>query len=151
VERLCCFVLQTVVYFFEVLAEIKIIDGDIVLELNEVAVVERVHRFEVVSLVYLVTQHDFEVILDGLEEIVYVDILESLLPDWALEVLFAEDVHLEPQLIGIRRVTKNNIEETYTCFFLLVSLLLIGIFPLCLILYAYLHVQSVEILHAAGC
>jgi hypothetical protein len=54
------------VYFFEALAKIEIVNGDIVFELNEVGVIERVHRFEVASLVHLVTQHNFEVVLDSL-------------------------------------------------------------------------------------
>ena len=123
------------------------------------------HGFEVVSLVYFVAQYNFEVVLDGLEEIVEVDVFEAFLPDGALEVLFAEDVHFEPQLIGVGGVAEDDVEEADACFLLLVSLLLllvslllllvslplVGIFPLCLVLYTNLHIQPVEILHAPSC
>ena len=116
------------------------------------------HGFEVVSLVYFVAQYNFEVVLDGLEEIAEVDVFEAFLPDGALEVLFAEDVHFEPQLIGVGGVAEDDVEEADACFLLLVSLLLllvslplVGIFPLCLVLYTNLHIQPVEILHAPSC
>ena len=109
------------------------------------------HGFEVVSLVYFVAQYNFEVVLDGLEEIAEVDVFEAFLPDGALEVLFAEDVHFEPELIGVGGVAEDDVEEADACFLLLVSLPLVGIFPLCLVLYTNLQIQPVEILHAPSC
>lgn len=50
---------------------------------------------------HFVAQYNFEVVLDSLQEIVEVDVFEAFFPDRALEVFFAEDVHFEPELVGI--------------------------------------------------
>lgn len=89
-------------------------------------------------------------VLDGLQQVVGVDVFEPFLPDGHFVVFFAEGVHSEPQLVGVRGVTENYVQETYGRLLLPLGVLVVGVASVGLVFDAHLHVQTEEVFHASG-
>ena len=76
--------------------KVQVVDAEIEVETDEVTWVEGVGACEHLAIDYLAGEEDFEVVLDGLEEVASVDVGELVVPDLDVVLLYGRAVEVAP-------------------------------------------------------
>lgn len=134
----------------EDIGEVQVVDAEVELEADEVARVEGVGAAEDPAVYHLGGEEDFEVVLEGLEEVAGVEVGELVVPDLDVVLLDGRAVEVAPQPEGGLSVAEHDIEEGDHLVPLALLLALLAVGLVVGLKDAALHVQSEVVLEAAG-